>query len=47
MSYPLMIECPICGNTYDYADSEERFRQEELPLPPSFDYLNRLASPCG
>ena|SRR5215469_13741683 len=45
MPYPLLIECPICGTTYDYADSEERFRQKELPLAPPSKYFNRLAAP--
>jgi hypothetical protein len=44
MSYPLMIECPICGRTYDYSDSEERFCQRDLPAPPT-GYFNRLAVP--
>ena len=43
MSYPLMIECPICGNEYDYADSEENFRQKELPAPPT-GHFDRLPS---
>lgn len=43
MSYPLLIECPICGNTYDYSDSEDKFPQEELRLAPPFEYFNRLA----
>ena len=34
MSYPLLIECPIGGNTCDYSDSEDKFRQKELPPPP-------------
>jgi hypothetical protein len=42
MSYPLMVDCPTCGKTYDYSDSEERFRQKELPPPPP-GYSNRLA----
>jgi hypothetical protein len=45
MSYPLMIECPSCGLTYDYSDSEEKFRQQELPLAPPSNYCNRLAHP--
>ena len=45
MSYPLLIECPVCGSTYDYSDSEDKFRQKELPLAPPSDYLNRLALP--
>jgi hypothetical protein len=36
MSYPLMIECPTCGRTYDYSDAEEKFWQKELP-PPLLD----------
>ena len=44
MSYPLVIECPICGKEYDYADSEERFRQKELPAPPT-GHFDRLAKP--
>ncbi len=35
MPYPLMINCPTCGPTYNYSDSEEMFRQKELLLPPS------------
>ena len=46
MSYPLMIECPACGKTYDYSDSEERLRQKELPLAPLTGYANRLAGPA-
>jgi len=42
MSYPLMIDCPTCGQSYDYSDSEEKFRQKELPLAPPPEYLNRL-----
>ncbi len=45
MSYPLGIECLNCGKTYDYSDSEERFRQKELPLAPPTGYANRLAGP--
>ncbi len=45
MSYHLLIECPICGNTYDYSDSEDKFRQKELPLAPPFEHFNRLALP--
>jgi hypothetical protein len=45
MSYPLMIACPGCGQTYDYSDSEEKFRQQELPLAPPSNYFNRLAHP--
>jgi len=44
MCYPLMVDCPTCGKTYDYSDSEERFRQKELPAPPA-GYLDRLAAP--
>jgi len=44
MPYPLMIECPICGEAYDYSDCEERFSQKELPAPPT-GYFNRLAAP--
>jgi hypothetical protein len=43
MPYPLMIDCPTYGMTYDYSDSEEKFRQKELPLAPSSEYLDRLA----
>src|SRR6266849_4590196 len=35
MSYPLMIDCPTCGRTHDYSDSEEKFWQKELPPPPT------------
>jgi hypothetical protein len=45
MSYPLMIDCPLCGQTYDYSDSEEEFRQKELQLSPPSEYFNRLAAP--
>lgn len=45
MSYPLMIDCPSCNETYDYSDSEEKFRQQELPLAPPPKYYNRLAHP--
>jgi hypothetical protein len=44
MSYPLMIDCPTCGRTYDYSDSKEKFWQKELPPPPT-GYSNRLAAP--
>jgi len=44
MSYPLMIECAICGKSYDYSDCEGKFRQQELPPPPP-RHLNRLGSP--
>jgi hypothetical protein len=40
--YPLLIDCPICGSTYDYSDSEASFRQQELPVGPPpghFDWL--------
>lgn len=43
MSYPLMIDCPLCGQTFDYSDSEEKFRQKELPLAPPSEYFDRLA----
>jgi hypothetical protein len=43
MPYPLMINCPTCGLTYNYSDSEEMFRQKELLLPPPPEYFNRLA----
>jgi hypothetical protein len=33
MSYPLLVDCPTCGKTYDHSDSEEKFWQKEL-LPP-------------
>jgi pimeloyl-ACP methyl ester carboxylesterase len=36
MSYPLMVDCPTCGKTYDYSDSEEKFWQRELPPPPEW-----------
>ena len=45
MSYPLMIDCPTCRKTYDYSDSEDKFRQKKLPLAPPFEYFNRLALP--
>ena len=45
MSYPLVIDCPTCGKSYDYSDLEGRFRQKELPLAPPSDYFNRLAAP--
>jgi hypothetical protein len=31
MSSPLMIDCPACGKTYDYSETEEAFWQQELP----------------
>jgi hypothetical protein len=46
MSYPLMVDCPICGETYDYSDAECKFWQKELPPPPP-GYSNRLAPPLG
>lgn len=46
MSYPLVIDCPTCGKTYDYSDSECDFRQEELPLAPPPEYFDRLALPA-
>lgn len=47
MPYPLLIECPICGSSYDYSDSEESFCQRELPAPPTghFDRLSRPSTP--
>jgi hypothetical protein len=44
MSYPLIVDCPTCGKTYDYSDVEEKFCQKELPAPPP-GYSNRLARP--
>jgi hypothetical protein len=44
MSYPLTVDCPTCGKTYDYSDSEEKFWQKELPPPPN-GYSNRLVPP--
>jgi hypothetical protein len=44
MAYPLMIDCPSCGKTYDYSNVEENFQQKELPAP-SPEYLDRLAPP--
>jgi hypothetical protein len=29
-SYPLMIDCPTCGRTYDHSDSEEKLRSFRL-----------------
>ena len=48
MFYPLMVDCPTCGKTYDYSDVEEKFWQKEPPPPPG--YSNRLTPPtflCG
>jgi hypothetical protein len=42
MSYPLLIECPIGGNTCDY--SEDKFRQKELPPPPPRTLTARAVS---
>ena len=28
MSYPLVIDCPTCGNTYDYSDTEGAYWQK-------------------
>jgi hypothetical protein len=44
MSYLLLVDCPSCGKTYDYSDSEQKFRQREPP-PPRNGYSNRLAPP--
>jgi hypothetical protein len=44
MSYPLLIDCPTCGRSYDYSDVEEKFWQKELP-PPPLGHSNRLAPP--
>jgi hypothetical protein len=44
MSYPLMIGCPTCGESFDYSDSEEKFWPKELPPPPD-GYSNQLAPP--
>jgi hypothetical protein len=33
MSYPLIVDCPSCGTTYDYSDVEEKFLQKEHPAP--------------
>jgi hypothetical protein len=33
MSYPLMVDCPTCGKTYDYSNGEEKVRPKELPSP--------------
>ena len=41
MMYPLVLECPTCGKVYDYSDSEDKFRQKELPAPPP-GYFDRL-----
>jgi hypothetical protein len=42
LSYALIIECATCGKSYDYSDSEDKFRQTELPPPPP-RHLDRLA----
>src|SRR5713101_2385079 len=34
MSYPLMIDCPTCGKSYDYSDSEEKFWQKRASASP-------------
>jgi len=44
MQYPLLLECPGCGMTYDYADSEENLRQRLLPALPAGD-CDRLNAP--
>jgi hypothetical protein len=44
MAYPLMVDCPTCGTTYDYSGGEDKFWQKELP-PPRPGYSNRLARP--
>ena len=41
MMYPLVLDCPTCGQVYDYSDSEDKFRQKELPAPPP-GYFDRL-----
>lgn len=41
-------EKPCCScslHIYDYSDSEDKFRQKELPLAPPFAHVNRLALP--
>jgi hypothetical protein len=44
MAYPLMVDFPTCGRTYDYSDTEDKFWQKELPPPPP-RHSNRLAPP--
>ena len=44
VSYPLAVEYPTYGKTYDYSDAEGKFWQKELPPPPP-GYSNRLAPP--
>jgi hypothetical protein len=44
ISYPLTVDCPTCGKTYDYSDVETKFWQKELPAPPP-EFSNRLALP--
>ena len=41
MPFPLTIDCPQCGRSYDYAYSDHDFRQKELPAPPA-GYFDRL-----
>jgi hypothetical protein len=45
MSYPLMVDCPTCGKTYDYSDAEDTFWEKELPAPPP-GFFSRLAGPA-
>jgi len=45
MPYPLMIDCPICGHTYDYSDSEPSFREQELPVAPPTGHSDWLPGP--
>lgn len=45
MSYPLTVDCPTCGKTYD-SDAEAKFWQKELPAPPR-GFSNRLAPPLS
>lgn len=41
--HPLMIECPTCHHTYDYARSKEEYFLQELPYPPPKGYSNKLS----
>jgi hypothetical protein len=45
LSYPLLVDCPTCGKTYDDSHSEEKFWQKELPPPPN-GHSDRLAAPA-
>jgi hypothetical protein len=46
MYYPLIVDCPTCGETSDGSDVEAKFWQKELPASPR-GFSNRLAPPLS